>query len=110
MRGVRPPLGWDGAATEAGTALEWVLYTKAGCHICEDVRARLWDVATATGCTVREIDIVGDAVLFARYRLRVPVVEWAGEELVAGPWRSGVEARLLHRARQRPQRRGAIPP
>ena len=90
-----------GAATEVGRALEWVLYTKAGCHICEDVRARLWEVAVATGCTVREIDVADDPVLFARYRLHVPVVEWAGEERVAGPWGSGVEARLLRLGRRR---------
>ncbi len=49
-------------------------YTKAGCHLCEDARAMLDEIAAQTAYTLTEIDIRSDLALFERYRYRIPVI------------------------------------
>jgi len=56
------------------------LYSKPGCHLCDDARAAVGEVVgrlTATGAAsvdVEEIDILGDPALQARYGEEIPVV------------------------------------
>ena len=52
-----------------------VLYTAAGCHLCEQARAVLDD----EGVAYDEVDIAGDPGLEAAYREWLPVVEIDGE-------------------------------
>ncbi len=54
---------------------EVVLYTAAGCHLCDRARATL----VAEGVDFAEVDIAGDPDLEARYREWLPVVEIDGE-------------------------------
>jgi glutaredoxin len=61
-----------------------VLYTKPGCHLCEDVRDLLDEVAAEFDLTVESIDITADAALFAAYRYDIPVVLCEGRELGRG--------------------------
>lgn len=49
-------------------------YTKAGCHLCDDARELLDEVATQTEYDLTEIDIRRDMDLFELYRYRIPVV------------------------------------
>ena len=58
-----------------------VLYSKPGCHLCEEMKAEMSSARCADLYSLEEIDIESDAVLFARYRLEVPVL-----------WINGVEA------------------
>jgi len=51
-----------------------VLYSAAGCHLCERARA----VLDAEGVTYEEVDIAGVPELEARYREWLPVVEIDG--------------------------------
>jgi hypothetical protein len=69
-----------------------VLYTRAGCHLCDDARAALARVQLKTGVGVVEVDIAGDPDLTAEYGDRIPVVVLDGRE--HGYWRVE-EARLL---------------
>jgi glutaredoxin len=56
--------------------LPWVvLYTAAGCHLCERARA----VLKESGAAFHEVDITGDPALEERYREWLPVVEIDGE-------------------------------
>jgi hypothetical protein len=81
---------------------ELVLYTSAGCHLCDDAREAIDTVLTerqAAGRPMpseRTIDIAGDSELERAYRERIPVVTFAGErlELVISARRL---ARLLER-------------
>lgn len=50
------------------------LLTRAGCHLCEDARAVVADVAGGLGLPWHEVDIDGDAALTARYGEEIPVV------------------------------------
>jgi glutaredoxin len=49
-------------------------YTKAGCHLCDDARDMLDEIAAQTTYELTEIDIRRDTELFERYRYRIPVI------------------------------------
>ena len=68
------------------------LYTRAGCHLCEDAKAVLERVREQTGEGFTEVDISGDPDLTADYGDRIPVVLLDGKE--HGYWRVE-EQRLL---------------
>ena len=40
-----------------------LLYSKPGCHLCEDARAVIEKVCASTGTTFEEVDITGDPEL-----------------------------------------------
>ena len=52
-----------------------VLYSSAGCHLCDRARR----VLAAEGVAYEEVDITDDPELEARYREWLPVVEIDGE-------------------------------
>ena len=54
-----------------------VLYSRPGCHLCDDARAVLEQV----GEPFEEIDIDGDDALLRAYLERIPVVVLDGVEL-----------------------------
>jgi glutaredoxin len=57
------------------------LYSRPGCHLCDEARAALERVRARTSFTVREIDISTDDSLHKRYLERIPVVTLGDEEL-----------------------------
>jgi glutaredoxin len=60
------------------------LYSKAGCHLCDQVREYLEDLAADHAVEIQEIDIRRDPALFERYRYRIPVVAVNGVERLEG--------------------------
>lgn len=58
---------------------EVTLYTRAGCHLCEEAEAALATLDVPH--TLRTVDIESDDELFKRYLERIPVVAVDGEEL-----------------------------
>ena len=54
-----------------------VLYSRPGCHLCDDARA----VIERVGAPFTEIDIETDDALHAAYLERIPVVVLDGVEL-----------------------------
>lgn len=64
--------------------IEVIFYTKAGCHLCEDARDLLEELAEETEYALTEIDIRSDMEVFERYRYRIPVVLINGEILLEG--------------------------
>ena len=70
------------------------LYSRPGCHLCDDARAALRRVQSEAPFTLDEVDITADDALHARYLERIPVIALDGEEL----WDYFVdEAALLRR-------------
>lgn len=61
-----------------------VLYTKAGCHLCDEAREHLEDLAADYEFDLAEIDIRSDDTLFERYRFRIPVIVMDGVERLEG--------------------------
>jgi uncharacterized membrane protein len=55
--------------------LNLTLYTRAGCHLCEDVKADLEALQEKHPHRLVEISIDDDPALFERYDLDIPVVE-----------------------------------
>jgi hypothetical protein len=58
-----------------------VLYGRAWCHLCEDMRVALEPFAAAAGARLDVIDVDSDPVLEARYDELVPVLTCDGIEL-----------------------------
>jgi len=61
-----------------------VLYAKAGCHLCDDARSHLEDLAAEYQITFDEVDIRRDSAIFERYRYRIPVITVNGAERLEG--------------------------
>lgn len=59
-------------------------YTKAGCHLCEEARDMLEDIAAQTTYELTEIDIRGNPAIFEQYRYRIPVIIINGETTIEG--------------------------
>ena len=60
------------------------LYSKPGCHLCEDVRAALDELQSELDFAIDEIDITRDAALFARYQFEIPVLLKDQKEIARG--------------------------
>jgi glutaredoxin len=57
------------------------LYSRPGCHLCDDARAALARVRARAPFALQEVDIESDDALHARYLERIPVVALDGQEL-----------------------------
>jgi glutaredoxin len=57
------------------------LYSRPGCHLCEEAKDALGRVALRAPFELLEIDITTDDALHARYLERIPVIALNGEEL-----------------------------
>lgn len=60
------------------------LYSKAGCHLCDEARVYLEELAASHDIDIQEIDIRRDPDLFERYRYRIPVILVDGVERLEG--------------------------
>ncbi len=68
------------------------LYSRPGCHLCEDMKAVIAAAARATGVPVSidEVDISTDPSLEARYGQEIPVLELDGRKVAK--YRIGADA------------------
>ena len=73
-------------------------YTKAGCHLCEEARDMLDDIAAQTNYELTEIDIRNNPEIFEQYRYRIPVIIIDNDTLLEGR----IEYRDLAQAFQLP--------
>ena len=56
------------------------IYSRPGCHLCDEMKAVVARVANRVPLTIEEIDISGDADLEARYGLDIPVLMVEGRK------------------------------
>jgi glutaredoxin len=70
-----------------------VMYTRAGCHLCDEAWTLLDRAQRRYGFGLAKVDVDGDAKLAALYGLEVPVVEVNGKARFHGV----VNAVLLQR-------------
>lgn len=59
-------------------------YTKAGCHLCDDARNMLDDIAEQYEYELTETDIRSTPELFEQYRYRIPVIIIDGTKTIEG--------------------------
>jgi glutaredoxin len=73
------------------------LYGRDGCHLCDQARASILDVADELGgLELREVDIDDDESLRAAYLERIPVVELDGREVSELEFDCDAFRRALH--------------
>jgi glutaredoxin len=53
---------------------EVTLYTRPGCHLCEEAKAAIAPLLLEFSAVLREVNIEGDALLEARYGWDIPVI------------------------------------
>ncbi len=58
---------------------EWVLYSRPGCHLCEDAEEWLAELAAECGAALRSFNILSDPAVYELYKWRIPVVAIAGQ-------------------------------
>jgi len=61
--------------------IEFVVYSRIGCHLCEDLLQQLSVLQQRYEFCIQVCDIDTDAQLVARYNDKVPVVMYLDEEL-----------------------------
>jgi len=55
-------------------AIQLILYSRPGCHLCAEMKQIAQPVAAAFTCELLEVDISQDATLEARFGHEVPVL------------------------------------
>ena len=61
------------------------LYVTGDCHLCEEAERLLRRLAREMGFRLELVDIFGDAALYERYCLAVPVLVLDGEAVLSAP-------------------------
>ena len=62
--------------------IEVTLYTRKGCHLCDEAKAQMAPLLREFGARLREVDIDADASLRTLYDVDVPVI-FLGERKIA---------------------------
>jgi glutaredoxin len=92
--------GQDNSANaNATTGVTVVLYTRAGCHLCDDAKSLLAKYQSRYALQISEVDIDQDPTLQARYGDCVPVVTIRGRERFRGRINEILLVRTLTAAR-----------
>lgn len=50
------------------------LYSRPGCHLCEEAKKAIAPILREAGAALREVNIAGDAELEERYGVDIPVI------------------------------------
>jgi len=64
----------EDARLAAAGPREVTLYTRPGCHLCEEAKAAIAPLLREFGALLREINIENDELLEARYGCDIPVL------------------------------------
>ena len=71
------------------------LYSRPGCHLCDEMKAVIDRVATTVPLSLEVIDISADADLEARYGLEIPVLLVDGKKAAKYRVTEGELGRIL---------------
>jgi len=81
--------------SKRATPREVFLYSRPGCHLCDDAAELLERLAQRIPIAIVEVNILGDIDLYERYKHSIPVVALAGGPTLAAPIRTDELERLL---------------
>jgi glutaredoxin len=79
--------------------IEVTLYTRKGCHLCEEAKAQMAPLLREFGARLREVDIDADESLRALYDVDVPVIFLGGRKVAKHRLDLAQFRRQLERAR-----------
>jgi glutaredoxin len=71
------------------------IYSRPGCHLCDDMKDLVRKVAATIPLTLEDIDIFGDDELEARYGLEIPVLFVEGERVASARITEDALVRIL---------------
>jgi glutaredoxin len=54
--------------------IEVVVYSKPGCHLCDEVQAQLARLQRSFPFAMREVNILNDSEIFDKFKEEIPVV------------------------------------
>lgn len=103
LRAARAAAAADGTPAHAAPVpplpapVPMVLYTRPGCHLCEEMKREIGRARLGRATELREVDIDGDPALVARFDLSIPVLEIAGRVAFKGRLDAAALARKLER-------------
>jgi glutaredoxin len=75
--------------------LKIIIYSRPGCHLCDDMKDLVRKVSQTIPLTLEDIDIYGDDELEARYGLEIPVLFVEGERVASARITEDALVRLL---------------
>jgi len=81
-------------------SLSLVLYTREGCHLCEEMLAEIRHARLGRDCELRLVDVVSDPALAERYGRSIPVLEIEGRAAFKGRMTAEELRRKVDRARR----------
>lgn len=81
-------------------SVQVTLYTRPGCHLCEEAKAVIEPLLAEFGATLREVNIDEDGELTERYGWDIPVI-FIGEHKAA---KHQVDARQFRRQLEEAQK------
>ena len=81
------------------------LYTRPGCHLCEEAKSLIAPLLAEFGARLREVNIDSDPQLHERYNLDVPVIFLGDRKVAKHRVDSAQLRRLLVEARRRSAQR-----
>ena len=76
---------------------ELLIYSRPGCHLCEDVALELEGLCRGQAVRLRLVDVDTDPAWREKYGMRIPVVAAGGEELSGYPLDPEAIRAWLHR-------------
>ena len=86
--------------------LEVTLYTRPGCHLCDEAKLQIAPLLAEFGARLREVNIDADPELHERYNLDVPMIFLADRKLAKHRIDPSQFRRQLLEARRRCAHRG----
>lgn len=81
--------------------LEVTLYSRPGCHLCEDAKAVIQPLLQEFGATLREVNIDEEQGLTERYGQNIPVIFIGGQKAAKHRVNAQQFRRQLQEARAR---------
>lgn len=60
--------------SEKNTLHKITLYSKEGCHLCENAKEALFELEDDFEIELAEVDITTDSALFEKYKYTIPVM------------------------------------
>jgi len=85
--------------------LEVTLYTRPGCHLCDEAKSQMAPLLAEFGARLREVNIDADPELRELYNLDVPVIFLEDRKIAKHRLDPGQFRRQLVEARRRSARR-----
>ena len=84
----------------AAPEIEVTLYTRKGCHLCDEAKAQMAPLLREFSARLREVDIDADEKLRALYNFDVPVIFLGGRKVAKHRLDLAQFRRQLERASQ----------